>query len=99
MVYNDLKQSVYHYKYDKLDFYFSSYFYLEKFKKLAVNYIKDETTKLNIKFKCNMVCDEMLLISLYKKIEKRGYRVLYNGKELKEKCYITININYFSYRE
>ena len=35
MVYNDIKQSVYHYKYDKLDFYFfiKFYFYLEKFKK------------------------------------------------------------------
>lgn len=97
MVYKDISQSMYHYKYDKLDFYFSSYFYLEKFKKLVPNYIKDETMKLQIKYKCLIVCDEMLLISLYKKIEKRGYRVLYNGKELKEKCYININFDDYSY--
>ena len=31
MIYNDIKESDYKFTYDKLDFYFSSKFYLEKF--------------------------------------------------------------------
>ena len=92
MVYNDINESNYTFKYDDLLFYFSSKFYLEKFTKEYTNFIKDETMKLKIKFKCNIYCDEMILLLLYKKIEKRGFKVLYNNKELRENYYIDYKI-------
>ena len=56
------------------------------------DFIKDETMKLKIKFKCNIYCDEMILLLLYKKIEKRGFKVTYKGKELIENYYIDLSI-------
>ena len=96
MIYNDINESTYTFKYDDLVFYFSSQFYLEKFKREYSQFLKDEIMKLKIKFKCNIYCDEMILLLLYKKIEKRGFKVLYKGKELIEKYYIDFSINELS---
>ena len=93
MIYNDINESIYTFKYDDLVFYFSSQFYKEKFKRIYTQFLKDETMKLKIKFKCNIYCDEMILLLLYKKIEKRGFKVEYKGKELIENYYINFNIN------
>ena len=98
MVYNDINESIYTFKYDDLVFYFSSQFYKEKFKSMYAQFLKDETMKLKIKFKCNIYCDEMILLLLYKKIEKRGFKVEYKGKELIENYYIDFNINDLSVR-
>lgn len=98
MVYNDIKESNYTFKYDDLVFYFSSQFYKEKFKRIYTQFLKDEKMKLKIKFKCNIYCDEMILLLLYKKIEKRGFKVKYKGKELIENYYIDFNINDLSVR-
>lgn len=84
MVYNDLNESDYTFEYDDLKFYFSSKFYLEKFIKEYSNFIKEETMKLKVKFKCNIYCDEMILLLLYKRIEKRGFKVTLQGKDLNE---------------
>lgn len=96
MVYNDLNESNYTFKYDDLVFYFSSQFYLEKFIKEHLQFIKDETMKLKIKFKCGIYCDEMILLLLYKRIEKRGFKVTYKDKLLSENYYIDFNINEIS---
>ena len=96
MIYNDLNESVYTFKYDDLVFYFSSNFYKEKFIKEHINYIRDETMKLKVKFKCNIYCDEMILLLLCKKIEKRGFKVLYKNNELSENYYIDFKINELS---
>lgn len=96
MIYNDLNESNYTFKYDDLVFYFSSQFYLEKFTREYSQFLKDETMKLKIKFKCNIYCDEMILLLLYKKIEKRGFKVLYKNNELNENYYIDFNINEIS---
>ena len=96
MIYNDINESTYTFKYDDLVFYFSSKFYLEKFIREYSNFIKEETMKLKVKFKCNIYCDEMILLLLYKKIEKRGFKVEYKGKELQENYYIDFNINELS---
>lgn len=96
MVYNDINESNYTFKYDNLVFYFSSKFYQEKFIREYSDYLKDEIMKLKIKFKCNIYCDEMILLLLYKKIEKRGFKVLYKGKELIENYYIDFSINELS---
>lgn len=96
MIYNDINESIYTFKYDDLVFYFSSQFYQEKFTREYSQFLKDETMKLKIKFKCNIYCDEMILLLLYKKIEKRGFKVLYKGKELNENYYIDFSINELS---
>ena len=96
MIYNDLNESNYTFKYDDLVFYFSSQFYQEKFTREYSQFLKDEIMKLKIKFKCNIYCDEMILLLLYKKIEKRGFKVLYKGKELIENYYIDFSINELS---
>ena len=96
MIYNDLNESNYTFKYDDLVFYFSSQFYQEKFTREFKQFLKDETMKLKIKFKCNIHCDEMILLLLYKKIEKRGFKVLYKNNELSENYYIDFKINEIS---
>lgn len=92
MIYNDLNESIYTFKYDDLVFYFSSKFYQEKFIREYSQFLKDETMKLKIKFKCSIYCYEMILLLLYKKIEKRGFKVLYKGIELNENYYINLSI-------
>lgn len=98
MIYNDINESDYTFKYNDLVFYFSSKFYKEKFIKEHISFIHDETMKLKIKFKCNIYCDEMILLLLYKKIEKRGFKIEYKGKELIENYYIDFKINETSVR-
>lgn len=99
MIYNDLNESTYIFEYDKLKFYFSSRFYLEKFTNTYSQYLKDETMKLKIKFKCNIYADEMILLHLYKLIEKRGFKVLHRGLNISENYYITTDIDGMSYLE
>ena len=96
MIYIDLNESNYTFKYNDLVFYFSSQFYQEKFTREYSQFLKDEIMKLKIKFKCNIYCDEMILLKKKKKIEKRGFKVLYKGKELNENYYIDFNINELS---
>lgn len=93
MVFKDLDESIYFFKYNKLYFYFSSKLYLEKYIKSYIQFLKDETMKMKIKYKCNIVADEMILLLLYKKIEKRGFKVTYNGKELKEHYFIDVKLD------
>ena len=97
MIYNDINESNYIFKYNDLVFYFSSNFYKEKFIKEHINFIRDETMKLRIKFKCGIYCDEMILLLLYKKIEKRGFKVLYNDKQVRENYFITCKVDAISY--
>lgn len=99
MIYNDINESNYTFKYNDLVFYFSSKFYLEKFTREYSTFLKDETMKLKIKFKCNIYCDEIILLLLYKKIEKRGFKVLYKSKELNENYYINFNIDELSIKK
>lgn len=92
-VYNDINESKYEFVYDSLKFYFSSEFYLNKFKNEYVEFIKNETMKLRLKFRCNFYADEMIMILLYKRIEKRGFRVYKSGKKINS-LYISCNLNY-----
>lgn len=88
MVYNDINESTYSFKYDDIEFYFSSNFYREKFIKQYSDFLNQETIKLRLKYRCFINCDLMILLLLYKKIEKRGFKVLYKNKELTENYYI-----------
>lgn len=94
-IYKDLNESKYVFKYFELELYFSSMFYFNKFEKKYINFIKDEKDKLKIKYMCNVddyKCDIFLMILLYKKIEKRGFKILYEKKELSKDFYIDIEI-------
>ena len=81
-IYNDLDESKYIYSLGSLTFYFSSKFYMEKFKNEYKEYVKSEKIKIQLKYKCTLNGDEMILLNLYKSIEKRGFKVYYNNCEL-----------------
>lgn len=87
MIYYDLTKSEFVVRYDEFEFYFSSQFYKNKFLEMHIDYVRDETLKLASRFKCGIYADSLLLLELYKKIEKRGFYVKYNG--------IVINNNYY----
>lgn len=99
MVYNNIDESTYIFEYDKLKFYFSSQFYLNKFKNEYSNFLKDEQMKIKLKYKCNIYCDDMILLLLYKRIEKRGFKVLYNDFPINENYYIMSEIDAISYKD
>lgn len=98
MVYNDIEKSNLTFNYMDLQFYFSSNFYLEKFKKDFVEYVNTETIKLCVKFGCVIIPDEMLLINLYRKIEKRGYKVYYKGERLNKDVYFNLTFEDKSFK-
>lgn len=93
MVYYELDNTPFFLRINDFMFYFSSNFYLEKFKNTMEEYLKIETLKLNSKYKMIVYADEMLLLSLYKMIEKRGFRVKYKGVDLEKDYYIDCELN------
>lgn len=74
-IYYDLNESTYIFKIDNLEFYFSSEFYKNKFIENYESFILTETLKLNNKYKCKLDAKTMFLITLYKKIETRGFKI------------------------
>lgn len=91
-IYHSLDESEYTFTYDKLTFVFSSNLYLKKFMGIYKEYLKERTAKLQSQFKSTLYADELILIDLYRKIEKRGFRVLYNNEPLDEKLYYNIEL-------
>lgn len=79
----DMNESFISYEVSDLIFYFSSDFNKERFINQYREYIKNENYKLKCKYNVNINFDKMLLISFYKKIEKRGYKVLNKQNDLK----------------
>ena len=75
-IYLDIKESDYYFCVDDLTFYFSSQFYLEKFKNNVFDYIQNETLKLRQKYNLNINFDTFLMIAYYKKVEKRGFLII-----------------------
>lgn len=80
-IYLDLKESEYKLNYKGLIYYFSSELYMNKFKNNVKQFIEEETAKLRTKYKINIYFDTMLTIAYYKKIEKRGFRIVYKINE------------------
>lgn len=93
IVYYDLNLSTYKLNYKRFTFIFSSKFYINKFEKELENFIDIEDKKLYSKYKIVLDANEYLALSLYKKIEKRGFKVLFLGKEIKENESFSINPN------
>lgn len=80
-IYLDLKESEYKLNYNGLIYYFSSELYMNKFKNNVKQFIVEETAKLKTKYRINIYFDTMLTIAYYKKIEKRGFRIVYKINE------------------
>lgn len=92
-IYYDLNLSNYKLDYKRFTFIFSSKFYINKFQKEIENYVDIEDKKLYSKYKIILEDKEYLALSLYKKIEKRGFKVLFLGKEINENESFSINPN------
>lgn len=75
VIYYDIEKSPYVFKTLYFDFYFSSQFYMNKFKSNYSAYIQNETDKLKVKFGQSVNFIKPLILDYYKKIEKRGFRV------------------------
>lgn len=88
-VYQNIEESPIYYDYENFRFYFSSGFYRRNFKTRIEAYINDETYKIRNRYKIFNekffdLLKEVLLISYYKKIEKRGFKVYLNEVRYKE---------------
>lgn len=77
-VFHNLDLSNYEYNYKDFKFIFSSKFYIEKFRGELYNYIITNSDKIIKKYSF-IELDEFLALSLYKKIEKRGFKVYYKN--------------------
>lgn len=87
----DLEKSNYIYEYNELKFYFSSEFYLRKFKQNLHYYLFTENSKLISRYQVKVNMTLYFAIALYKKIEKRGFYITYNGENLIN-CKIDVTI-------
>lgn len=85
-IYYDIKESDYYVKLninsEEIILYFSSLFLRKKFLDNIGDYINRENLKININYKIDLDASKLLVLSFYKKIEKRGFRVLINNKEI-----------------
>lgn len=72
----DLEKTSYKCKHDNMEFYFSSVFNLKRFESNYKYYLEEENNKLKAKYHVNIKLNDYLLVSFYKKIEKRGFKVL-----------------------
>lgn len=81
IIYYDINKSPYVYKTVYFDFYFSSQFYLNKFKREVYDYIDIEQYKLKVKFRHLVSFERILMLDYYTKVEKRGFKVYDKLKE------------------
>ena len=72
----DINKSEYYFKVNKLTFFFSSKFNKTRFENGFIEYVNDETNKIKAKYKVDINLTNYLLLAYYKKIEKRGFKVL-----------------------
>lgn len=84
-IYLDINDSDYIVSVNDYNFYFSSEFYRDKFLTIKENYVELENKKLKTRLNVNVDFNLIFLISLYKKIEKRGFKIINNktNKEIK----------------
>lgn len=82
----DLEKSNYIFTCNGLKLYFSSEFYMNKFASLINDYIDIENKKNKLRYKNDINMTPILIISLYKKIEKRGFKIFdtYKNKDVEE---------------
>lgn len=90
-VYHNLNISDYEYNYKRLTFIFSSKFYIKKFESELANYVLLEKNKIATRYQVDLEASEYLALSLYKKIEKRGFKVYFDGKEISKNDYFIVS--------
>lgn len=95
-IYYNIKESEYKIDYQNFTFYFSSLLYKRKFEKEVKMYISDESYKIKTKYLTHLEASEYLALSLYKKIEKRGFNVLYKGLSIDENTSFKISLSYLN---
>ena len=83
-VYNDITLSPYKLKIKDYTFIFSSIFLREKYERLYKDFVKNEVLKINARYSSNVVLEDLFLLLLYYKVERRGFRVFYKGEFLTE---------------
>ena len=74
-VYHNIEDSVFYLDKANMRFYFSSEFNRVRFNKNYKEYIREQTARIKNKYHVNIKLEEYLLVALYKKIEKRGFRI------------------------
>lgn len=84
MVYIDIKESDIKVEYKGYEIYFSSKFYKKKFTKEINEYVEQEKLKAKLRNKCEIEGEGIFILKKYKDIEKRGFRVYKEGKEVEE---------------
>ena len=72
----DINKSEYYFRVNKLTLFFSSKFNKTRFENEFIDYVKKETNKIKAKYKVDINLTNYLLLAYYKKIEKRGFKVL-----------------------
>lgn len=72
----DINKSEYYFKVNKLTLFFSSKFNKTRFENGFIEYVREETNKIKAKYKVDINLTNYLLLAYYKKIEKRGFKVL-----------------------
>ena len=93
----NLNESEFKFEYEGYEFYFSSNFNRRRFIERLPKFIDEETRKLNIRYNVNISFDIIFMISFYKIIEKRGFRIydLKNKKEVSPSCGIIAEIKVY----
>lgn len=89
-VYYNLEESTYRVEIDNITYVFSSQFHLEKFLKNVESNRKVINTSISNRFKVPIICNYIADLALYKKIENRGFLIIYKGELIK--CQTTIKL-------
>lgn len=100
-VYYDIDESIYSVDYNEFKLYFSSETNMNKFNRQIDNYIEDQTFYLLNRYGHVInLFDDFLTVALYKRIEKRGFKVFYEGKRIEHDCvFISILHNHKMIKE
>lgn len=72
----DFKESKFIVKFSGMTFYFSSELYMKKFRENVGNYVITENLKFQGRYGVNVQFKKLFAISYYKKVEKRGFRIV-----------------------
>ena len=80
----NLQESDYKFEFCHAVFYFSSDFNLQRYKNSVIQFIEMEQAKIINRYKVDIDLFYYLAISFYKKIEKRGFRVLLHDDEVNQ---------------
>lgn len=91
-IYNDIMESDYVVVKNKIKFYFSSEVYARKFSERVDKYVQGELAKYNNRFDTIISGENLYLIDYYRKIEKRGFRIVYNNLEINDMPLFRIEI-------